>query len=141
MLLDLLVAKRQLKFGPGCVGPQDFLDHFVRGVLLLHVLHGSPAVVVFEPVACYDWRTRCAPLLKNCGVTDIAAMFLSDTFGGENVFFFAAKSMTCPGKDCNYRMTHQVSDYILLTLIWEFHHMPCQFCHICRCPSIIRQTS
>ena len=43
-----------------------------------------------------------------------------------------------------YRVTHQVSDYILLTLIWEFHHvayMPWQFCQICSCPSRIRQTS
>ena len=41
-------------------------------------------------------------------------------------------------------MTHQVSNYILLTLIWEFHHvayMPCQFCQICSCSSIIKQTS
>ena len=40
-------------------------------------------------------------------------------------------------------MAHQVSDYILLTLIWEFHHvafMPSQFCQICSCPSRIRQT-
>ena len=25
--------------------------------------------------------------------------------------------------EANYRATHQVSDYILLTLIWEFHHV------------------
>ena len=33
-----------------------------------------------------------------------------------------------------YRVTHQISDYILLALIWKFHHvayMPCQFCQIC----------
>ena len=43
-----------------------------------------------------------------------------------------------------YRVAHQVSDYILLTLIWEFHHvayLACQFCQICSCPSRIRQTS
>ena len=36
-----------------------------------------------------------------------------------------------------YRATH------LLTLIWESHHvayMPCQFCKICSCQSILRQT-
>ena len=43
-----------------------------------------------------------------------------------------------------YRVTHQVSNYILLTLIWEFHHvayMVCRLCHICSCPSRIRQSS
>ena len=41
-------------------------------------------------------------------------------------------------------VSHQVSEYILLTLIWEFHHVayvPCQFCQICNCPSRISQTS
>ena len=41
-------------------------------------------------------------------------------------------------------VSHQVSDYILLTLIWEFHHvayMPCQFCQICSCLIRISQTS
>ena len=43
-----------------------------------------------------------------------------------------------------YRVTYQFSDYILVTLIWEFHrvaNMACQFCQICNCPSRIRQTS
>ena len=43
-----------------------------------------------------------------------------------------------------YNVTHQVSDYILLTLIWEFHHVAyraCQFCQICSCPRRIRRTS
>ena len=47
-------------------------------------------------------------------------------------------------RTANYRVTHQVSDNILLILIWEFHHvayMPCQFCHICNCPNRKRQTS
>ena len=38
-------------------------------------------------------------------------------------------------------LTHQVSNYILLTLIWEFHHvayMACRFCQICSSPSRIR---
>ena len=42
-----------------------------------------------------------------------------------------------------YRVTHLVSDYILLTFVWEVHHvayMPCQFCQICSCLSRIRQT-
>ena len=41
-------------------------------------------------------------------------------------------------------VTHQVSDYILFTLILEFHHVacvPCQFCQICSCPSRIGLTS
>ena len=40
-------------------------------------------------------------------------------------------------------MADQVSGYILLTLIWELHHVAyisCQFCQICCCPSRIRQT-
>ena len=43
-----------------------------------------------------------------------------------------------------YMVTHQVRDYILLTLIWEFPHvayLPCQFCHFFSCPSRIRQMS
>ena len=52
-----------------------------------------------------------------------------------------------------YRVTHQVSDYILLILIWECLHakpiLPdlhnsarfAQFCQICSCPSRIMQTS
>ena len=44
-----------------------------------------------------------------------------------------------------YRVIHQVSNYILLTLIWEFHHvvayMPSRFGQICGCPSRLRQTS
>ena len=43
-----------------------------------------------------------------------------------------------------YRVTHQVSDYILLTLNLDFHHvanMACQNCQICSCPSRIRHTS
>ena len=39
-------------------------------------------------------------------------------------------------------MTRQVSDYFLLTLIWELHHVayvPGQFCQICCCLSRIGQ--
>ena len=53
---------------------------------------------------------------------------------------FGSNLVTCCLE--TYRVTHQVSDYISLTLIWEFHHVAyvtCQFCQICCCLSRIHR--
>ena len=57
---------------------------------------------------------------------------------------FSILPLPLSAKKLMYRVTHQVSNYILLSLIWEFNHvayMPCQFCQICSCPSRVKQIS